>query len=191
VFEAGSDPERSRQYDHKLYTINADGSGLTQITRGDSNDVASVWSPDGEWIAFHRNCGLGLAHPNGSEAKILLEGSENLCAGWIAWSPDSRQISFWNGSDKATQGELWLIDRDGGNPHVVYTLERMLWPWMTLWSPDGRQVGFWYHENDQSHIVLINADGSGEPQLINDQTVIDQKRLGHWLSPYWPQWDHQ
>jgi len=48
-----------RAHDHwEIFTMNADGSGRRQLTRGDAgegpptNSVAPAWSPDGERIAF-------------------------------------------------------------------------------------------------------------------------------------------
>src|SRR2546427_12612357 len=36
-----------------VFVMNADGSGVTQLTSGDFVDDDPVWSPDGERIAFH------------------------------------------------------------------------------------------------------------------------------------------
>jgi Tol biopolymer transport system component len=74
IFDAGSDFEVTRRHDHKLYVINADGSGLRQITSGDVNDIDPAWSPDGQWISFHRNCALWLIRPDASDGRRLLEG---------------------------------------------------------------------------------------------------------------------
>jgi TolB protein len=93
VFNAGSDFEITQRHDHKLYVINADGSGLRQITSGDTNDITPAWSPDGQWIAFHRNCDLWVVRPDGSDGRRLLEGSPGFCAAAMVWSPDSQQIA--------------------------------------------------------------------------------------------------
>ena len=74
IFDAGSDFGVTRRHDHKLYVINADGSGLRQITSGDVNDIDPAWSPDGQWISFHRNCALWLIRPDASDGRRLLEG---------------------------------------------------------------------------------------------------------------------
>jgi hypothetical protein len=56
VFSAGPEPLPEQPCRHRLYTIEADGSHLKQLTHGDTTDVRPVWSPDGQWIAFHRDC---------------------------------------------------------------------------------------------------------------------------------------
>lgn len=38
--------------DYEIYSIRADGSKLTRLTRSPGNDAHSAWSPDGKWIAF-------------------------------------------------------------------------------------------------------------------------------------------
>jgi TolB protein len=38
--------------DTEIYTINADGTGLTQLTHNDYEERAPAWSPDGSQIAF-------------------------------------------------------------------------------------------------------------------------------------------
>ena len=37
---------------HEIYTMNADGSGVTQLTSNGDDDKAPTWSPDGTKIAF-------------------------------------------------------------------------------------------------------------------------------------------
>jgi hypothetical protein len=38
--------------DYEIYTINPDGSGKTQLTHNDTNDIDPAYSPDGEKIAY-------------------------------------------------------------------------------------------------------------------------------------------
>lgn len=38
--------------DYEIWTISADGSGLTRLTNSPGNDAHNSWSPDGKWIAF-------------------------------------------------------------------------------------------------------------------------------------------
>jgi TolB protein len=45
--------------DRDLYVIDTDGSNLMQLTSGPHTDWMPSWSPDGEWIVFHRTVGSG------------------------------------------------------------------------------------------------------------------------------------
>lgn len=40
------------KYNYNIYVVNADGSGLTQLTNDNNVHVSPVWSPDGKTIAF-------------------------------------------------------------------------------------------------------------------------------------------
>lgn len=51
AYAAGVPGDRA---DH-LFTIKADGSGRTQLTRADANDTAPAWSPDNKMIVFARD----------------------------------------------------------------------------------------------------------------------------------------
>ncbi|TEU10117.1 MAG: hypothetical protein E3J21_27165 [Anaerolineales bacterium] len=178
VFSAAPAPHNPQ----KLYVVNADGSDLRQITSGDTYDHESAWSPDGQWIAFHRNCGLWLIRPDGSDARVLLERPDKFCAEVPAWSPDSQQIAFLNIlGDKTILSEVWVVNRDGSDPHTVHSFGRALDWGGVAWSPGGRQIGCWYGEGDKEWGLLINADGSGEPEMIKEIPWS-------WLPNFWPQW---
>jgi len=166
----------------KLYVLNADGSNLMQITSGDTYDHESVWSPDEQWIAFHRNCSLWIVHPDGSGAHELLKSSDEFCTEVPVWSPDSGRIAFLNiFGDKTVLSEIWVVNRDGSDPHVVHSFGQALDWGSVAWSPDSQQIGCWYGEGGNDWVILINADGSGEPQVIDWEPYW-------WFSTYWPQW---
>jgi Tol biopolymer transport system component len=66
-----------------IYVLNADGSGLRQISSGRS-DLWPTWSPDGTRIAFVRGHQLYTMASDGTDAQAV-EGVRS--DGAIAWNP--------------------------------------------------------------------------------------------------------
>ncbi|MBN1975799.1 MAG: PD40 domain-containing protein [Anaerolineae bacterium] len=167
----------------RLYIVDADGSGLRQLTGGEMPDTDSAWSPDGQWIVFTRMDDLWLVRPDGSEAHALLAVSDSHLSRAV-WSPDSRRIAFLQGpiERNSLHGEVWVVNRDGTAPRQIYAFERSEDEGVFLgWSPDGRHVGCFFLGSGGSTALLIDADGSGEVQVMEEV-------LESWLPEYWPPW---
>jgi Tol biopolymer transport system component len=116
-----------------VWVINADGTGLTPLTRtlvGDSR--SAVWSPDGTQIAFVSTRSLNgsnVANPtqnlwimdaSGAGATALTQLSAAF-ANAPVWAPTGRHIRFFSnaalsGTDTALSVEnFWQIDSDRSN----------------------------------------------------------------------------
>jgi TolB protein len=75
-----------------IFVINADGSGLTNLTHHPANDESPVWSPDGRYIAFVSNRGempelrrLYVMEVDGSNVRLV----SDKCIGALSWRPTS------------------------------------------------------------------------------------------------------
>ena len=109
-----------------IYVMNADGSGLRRLTRGDGS-VYPIWSPDGRRIAFVR-VQPSQKHPSGLWEVWVMNadgsGQRRLARGFpSAWSPDGQKIAFM-GLDKpglyvvnADGSRQRRLTRNGGAPH--------------------------------------------------------------------------
>ncbi len=175
-------PAGSMQLDHKLYIINADGSGLRQLTHGDSHDQEAEWSPDGQWIAFYRDCNLWRIRPDGSDEAPLLVSCD-YCTEIPTWSPDSQQIAFLYYQESKARG-IWVVNADGSDTHEVYHFDE---PQPVLgsctWSPDGRLFLCHYFETrggPEKHL-LVETDGSGQAHKVD--WIADW-----WRADFWPRW---
>jgi TolB protein len=82
-----------------LFIMNADGSGLSNITHHPSGDAAPSWSPDGLRLAFSSD----RDGPFDDIYVVTLETGEvirvTLQTDWVSneqptWSPDGAQIAF-------------------------------------------------------------------------------------------------
>lgn len=74
-----------------IYTVNADGSALTRLTRG----MDPSWSPDGTQVAFSRwttPWGIYTVNADGSNERVLFSSE---VARAPVWSPDGSQIAFY------------------------------------------------------------------------------------------------
>ncbi len=122
-----------RTDDYHVYTVNADGSALTQLTRAKGvSDIDPVWLPDGD-ILFastrepkycmcnrHIMCNLFRMKPDG--ANIHQIGKSTLFEGHPTVLPDGRILyDRWEYVDRNfgdAQG-LWVCNPDGTR-HAIY-----------------------------------------------------------------------
>lgn len=96
------------EYLSHLWLVNADGSGNTQFTRGESSAGNPSFSPDGEWLAFTSRRGAGGGSnesdedgPRSQVWVISVHGGEAFAAtaaeagvGSYRWSPDGSRIAY-------------------------------------------------------------------------------------------------
>ncbi len=116
-----------------LYEINADGTGLRQITSGPWDDFEPTWLPDGG-IAFVSsrckrwvNCWLtqvAIIHrcdADGSNIRILSSNNEQDNTPWVL--PDGRILyQRWEYVDRSQVDyhHLWTMNPDGSGQTVFY-----------------------------------------------------------------------
>jgi DNA-binding SARP family transcriptional activator len=186
VFDACPGGESGPVGERHLYSIAADGSDLEQLTAGAVSDHVPAWSPDGEWIAFNRDQELWLVRPDGLSPHRLFGERGILCVGELAWSPHSEAVAVL--AERCSSGprppsrEVWVIDRDGEEAHVVHAFERPPDLASLVWEADGLGIicDFTYLEEGPG-LLRIDARGRGEPIPIDVLPI-------EWRPNYWPLW---
>lgn len=142
----------------EIYVINADGSGLTQLTDTTGFDGEPFWSPDGTKIVFTSSrdgqAEIYVMNADGTDPVRLTNNPaiEEL----PSWSPDGSKILF--NSERDGNPEVYLMNDDGSDPINLTNNESF--DDFASWSPDGRQIVFTSDRDGSSQIYIMNADGS-------------------------------
>jgi TolB protein len=149
-------------YTSGLYTIRADGSGLTKIARDAVNEPA--WSPGGHWIAFGRPGGFAVASAHSfRDQRLYFAGTHGtgVIATNPAWSPDGRKFVFFRtpGRPMHFRVEVWTMNVDGSDLKRLYRSDCCSrFEASPIWSPDGRMIAF--SASSAGGTFVMNADGS-------------------------------
>jgi hypothetical protein len=126
--------DRGELGDYEIYAMAPDGSRLINLTQSWADDLAPVWSPDGQRIAFVSlrdtlagKWGMGPRsiyvmefdpHTGAAGANVARLTGEDMDAGWPTWSPDGARVAF--GSDRSgnptSPSILPTIDFQPGRP---------------------------------------------------------------------------
>ena len=144
----------------RIWLMNADGSGQTQLTPDGSSSVREgepAWSPDGTQIAFDRDITLYVMNADGSGIHKI----SDVLATEPTWSPDGTQLAY------AGADGIGVVGVDGSNPHTVTAPGA--YASGPAWSPDGSEIVFSRNRADgyPGELYIANADGSGERRLTS------------------------
>jgi Tol biopolymer transport system component len=148
-----------------LYTVRADGSHLTKIT---SSATAGhpQWSPDGRQIAFDGSDKIFIVDADGSDQKLLVDGTAGNGPGVPSWSPDGTKLAFFNtpGGPGQFTAEVWTTTADGSEKRRLYHSACCVGSWTgPIWSPDGTKIAFAADSADGTFVVA--SDGIGLRRL--------------------------
>jgi Tol biopolymer transport system component len=132
-----------------VWTIDADGTDLTRLTRAPYPEFDPSWSPDGTEIAFRSERSgepeIWTMNADGSGQRRLTEGLSP------AWSPDGSLIAF------SGRAGLSVIRPDGTGRRVLPDTEGGEYP---SWSPDGSRIAFNSNLTGDHVMYIAQADGS-------------------------------
>lgn len=150
----------------EIFTMNADGSGVTRLTDNVFQDSLPAWSPDGSEIAFTSNRDGGdfeiyVMNADGSNPTRLTSSPGE--DAHPMWSPDGSQIAFH--SRRTGNLDIFVMNADGSGVRQVTDTETF--EFFPVWSPDGSKIGFTGNTIDESNFDVydMNVDGSQIRQL--------------------------
>jgi hypothetical protein len=134
IFNAGSS---TAGYDaREIFRVDADGAGLTQLTRDNDEKWDPALSPDGSKIAFSSyrdgNNSVYVMNADGSgQARLTDNGS---IESRPQWSPDGKQLAYLadNDSNGYSVRDLYVVNADGTGQHKVATANYWAFCWVNL-----------------------------------------------------------
>jgi Tol biopolymer transport system component len=166
-----ADPQNAESMD--LWSLPAAGGVSTRMTFGPGRKGWSVWSPDGNYIAYGLRSGdkVGIVRKpsdgSGAEETLLTLGPEIGSSPVVDWSPDGRYLSY--DAFNINQGGManWCLplfgDRKPFEPAPVATGNQ----YDGNFSPDGHWLAYFSDETGQPEVYVVPFPGPGGKYQIS------------------------
>lgn len=166
----------------RIYTVDADGWGMTVITPAGNTSLSPAWAPSGDRLAYTRMVdgrGPVMIHRFGGGAPIQVPGTEQALNITPAFSPDGRLVAFANSGEQGTN----LVASNLADMCCAQRLTtgRFADNLSPTFSPDGRRIAYVSTKAGPPQIYVMGADGTN-PELL---VPFDYGVTGSSNAPEW------
>ncbi len=167
----------NRDGDWDIYSMDANGDNVVQLTNHPASDRFPAGSPDGRRIAFESERGVtpDLYVMDSDGSNVIRLTHDNFLEGTPSWTPDGTRFAFASFRFAVGNWEIYAMDADGNN--VINLTKHKWWDVKPSWSPDGSKIAFVSMRdggfNTPHHIFIINADGTERRNLTGDTHLRD------------------
>ncbi|HEY7630792.1 MAG TPA: LpqB family beta-propeller domain-containing protein [Thermoleophilaceae bacterium] len=154
-----------------IYTMHADGSGVTRLTHSAlAIDANPAWSPDHSKIAFvstrDGNSEIYTMNADGSSVKRLT--NTHAIDITPTWSPGGTKIAF--ASNRDGDFEIYTMNASDGSG-VTKVTNNSAEDATPSWSPDGSKLAFSSTKDGNVDIYTVGANGSGLTRLTTNRAI--------------------
>ncbi len=167
-----------------IYSMDAKGKNLLQLTDHPKSDEYPAFSPDGRRIAFksERDFKPDLYVMDRDGNNVIRLTNDNDFESRPSWSPDGTKIAFSAFRFLVGNSEIYVMDADGNNQ--INLTKHEMDDSVPNWSPDGSKIAFASKPADDImftayHIFVMNADGKERRNLTDDTDLTAS------FSPSW------
>lgn len=175
-----------------IFVMNADGSGLTNLSNHPASDGHPTWSPEGDKLVFysHRDgeAEIYVMNADGSDQTRLTYTPPGGLA-YPAWSPNGQKIlARGNLESGGSIYDIYVMNADGSQLSNL-TNTPTSWEDDPAWSSDSSKVVFTSNRDGGIGIFTMNADGSNLTRLtsgfdfapewsLDGRKIVFMRRLG-------------
>jgi TolB protein len=156
----------------EIYLADYDGAGPKRVTVSKTLNVAPVWSPDGQALAYtsyrmgqfsvFQDIIVSLLYKGVRQTP--LEGDPDKQNYLPAWSPDGSKMAFTSNRDG--NPEIYVVNRDGSGLRRLTNHTSI--DSTPTWNPAGTQIAWTSDRTGNPQIWFMNADGTGQRKLTSE-----------------------
>ena len=164
---------RDSAFNTQIYTVNADGTGLTKLPVSGKNPS---WSPDHSKIVFE-NGRIAIVNANGTGFRLLTDVDGDHTP---SFTPDGQRIVFVH--EAAKQSDIFTMNLDGSNRQVLLRSPTAS-ETSPRFSPDGKKLAYMRTTKSATELVVwdlatnIHTVVAPANQFGSESWSPDSKRL--------------